>query len=184
MNKICIRCGTDLGALTGASEESITKIEQLRQWEIEVPSPLCASCFGQILDQAQNRYGQEFLYPQAPPQKIIEEMRKKSLAIELFTFNPYDKGAYKNLGFVSAHVVLGTGPLTTLATAVTDLMGRQSDLYVEKIKEAEAACLYKLKTIAHKRLATAVIGLNVSYQELTSNHGMIMISMTGTAVAL
>jgi uncharacterized protein YbjQ (UPF0145 family) len=52
------------------------------------------------------------------------------------------------------------------------------------LNEAEKNCLHRLKESAFNKGASAVIGLQVRYAELSNANGMIMVNMAGTAVAV
>jgi uncharacterized protein YbjQ (UPF0145 family) len=165
-------------------EQNPAKLEQLRKWNVHVPEPLCVSCFSRYLAQAEARYGEDFDYAEDPPPEFLNDLRFQIEKIGVFTFNPYnEEGAYKNLGLVSGYATVGTGLLTAAVSAVNDFLGEDSQIYNDKMKEAEALCLHKLKARAHALGATAVIALSVSFTELTSGHGMLMIGMIGTAVS-
>jgi uncharacterized protein YbjQ (UPF0145 family) len=169
--------------LTGSLEESLTKVEQLRKWDLDVPSPICATCFGELSSEAHRRYGPDFSYLEDPPEDLQASIESRINSIQVFTFNPYNEGAYKNLGLASGYVTLGTGPISSLALAASDFLGQDSQSYNNKMLEAQKACLRKLKENAHQKGATAVIGLLVSVSELTHGHGAILFSMLGTAVS-
>ncbi|MDR1395358.1 MAG: heavy metal-binding domain-containing protein [Deltaproteobacteria bacterium] len=183
MSKFCISCGVNISPLTGAMEQNPAKLEQLRRWNINVPEPLCVSCFSNCLAQAENRYGPDFVYTEDPSPEFLAQLRQQISQIKIFTFNPFnEEGAYKGLGLVSGYTTIGTGFLTELVSAFTDFMGDDSKIYNDKMTQAEASCLLKLKTRAHALGANAVIGLSVSFTELTAGHGMLMLGMIGTAV--
>jgi uncharacterized protein YbjQ (UPF0145 family) len=185
MSKICARCGADLSPFTGTMEANQVKISKLRAWDVDVPSPICESCFGQLIDQTSRQFGlEDFYFEEAPPKDFRDKVFKAIDAVEVFTFNPYEFGSYRNLGLVTGFVVLGTGPLTSIATTITDVLGQDSQIYNEKLNQAEVSCLSKLKNNAHKKGATAVIGLQVTFQELTAINGMLLVAMVGTAVNL
>jgi uncharacterized protein YbjQ (UPF0145 family) len=165
-------------------EQNPAKLEQLRKWNVYVPEPLCVSCFSQYLAQAEARYGDDFVYEEDPPAEFIRNLRLQIDRLAVFTFNPFnEEGAYKNLGLVSGYATIGTGLLTSVVSTLNDFLGEDSQIYNDKMSEAEGVCLHKLKTRAHSMGATAVIGLTVSFTELTSGHGMLMIGMNGTAVS-
>jgi hypothetical protein len=63
MSNACAECGADLGGLTGSVEMTDAKVEKLREWEVDVPTPICAACFGRVLDGAQARLGSALGYP-------------------------------------------------------------------------------------------------------------------------
>jgi uncharacterized protein YbjQ (UPF0145 family) len=183
MSKFCVKCGVNISPLTGAMEQNPAKLEQLRKWNVYVPEPLCVSCFSQYLAQAEARYGDGFVYEEDPSPEFLKEVQLQIDKIGVFTFNPFnEEGAYKNLGLVSGYATIGTGILTDMVSTINDFLGEDSHVYNDKMKQAEALCLQKLKARAHALGATAVIAISVSFTELTSGHGMLMIGMIGTAV--
>ncbi|MDR1084235.1 MAG: heavy metal-binding domain-containing protein [Deltaproteobacteria bacterium] len=183
MSKFCVNCGINISPFTGAMEQNPAKLEQLRKWNVYVPEPLCVSCFSNFLTKAETRYGSDFVYEEDPPKVFLEKLYQKINKIEVFTFNPFnEEGAYRNLGLVSGYATIGTSFLTSLVSSIDDFLGEDSKVYNDKMSEAEAACLYKLKTRAHALGATAVIALSVTFTELTLGHGMLMLGMIGTAV--
>jgi uncharacterized protein YbjQ (UPF0145 family) len=184
MSKFCVKCGVNISPLTGALEQNPAKLEQLRKWNVYVPEPLCVGCFGQYLTQAETRYGEGFVYEEDPSEEFLRLLNARIDQINVYTFNPYnEEGAYKNLGLVSGYATLGTGFLTAMVSTINDFLGEDSEIYNDKMKQAESLCLLKLKTQAHALGATAVIALSTSFTELTVGHGMLMIGMFGTAVS-
>jgi uncharacterized protein YbjQ (UPF0145 family) len=184
MDKFCEVCGADLGPFTGSLEMSITKIEQLRKWNLDVPSPICGNCFHDILKVAESKYGKDFAYEEDPPQDLKQRTRELIKRLKVWTTNPFPPGSISNLGIVSGHVIVGTGPLTAISSALTDLLGKKSEVYAEILEVAEKNCLNILKENAVKKGAGAIIGLRVNYTELTGANGMIMVNMLGNAVTL
>lgn len=182
MSKICAECGTDLSALTGAVEESDTKIELLRDWEVDVPAPICAACFGKILDSAQARLGPSFTFPDEPPADFRAKALERRRAIEIVTGPPLGPGPFVNLGLVTGHAVVGTGPLTSLASGLTDIIGGRSKIHGEKLDLAETICLDEIKSKAVRKGATLIANLQTSWSELTAGHGMLLVAMVGTAL--
>jgi uncharacterized protein YbjQ (UPF0145 family) len=182
MSKQCARCGKDLNPLTGSLETSHTKVEQLRKWGIDVPSPICLSCFNESLLLGERRYGSEFFFEEDPPEDLKERIEKQVLKLEVWTINPYPPGSIINLGLVSHYIIVGTGPLSSLHTTITELFSQNDELYQERLEEAEVACLKGIKEKAFSKGASAIIGLHTNVVELAASHGMFLLSMRGNAV--
>jgi uncharacterized protein YbjQ (UPF0145 family) len=182
MTKFCAVCGTDISPFTGSLEQSPSKIEQLQKWDMDIPTPLCASCFSDFLLQAEKKYGPDFIYEEDPPQDFQTHLEQDIQKVQLFTFNPYIEGAYKNLGLVASFVTLGTGPLTTIASTLDDALGNDSKIYDDKLEEAHKTCINKIKTNAHHKGASAVVSMQITFTELTKGHGMLLVCMIGTAI--
>ncbi|MDR2459173.1 MAG: heavy metal-binding domain-containing protein [Deltaproteobacteria bacterium] len=182
MERKCVICRTDLNPLSGALEASLTKIEKLQKWNMDVPSPICANCFSNILARAEARFGEEFNYEYDPPPEFTKETLDAIRNLNVYTYNPYTISEAKYLDLVSSHIIIGTSLLTELSSKLTDLLGQTSSAYNEVLIVAERDCLYQLKENAFKKGANAVVSLKVNYTELTDASGMIMVNMMGTAV--
>lgn len=86
------------------------------------------------------------------------------------------------VGIVSGHSVIGTGPISALASAFTDFFGKESVAYQEKIRDAEGKALLMAKMQAVELGASLISGMTITVSEATSGHGMIMVTCVGTAI--
>ncbi len=89
---------------------------------------------------------------------------------------------YEVLGLVTAQSVTGTGIFSEVSMSVSDLLGKESESMSSKMKDAENICLARLRHEATVMGGNAVVGLSLTYAEMGSLRGMIMICCTGTAV--
>lgn len=180
MAEVCAVCGETFGFMTGlASGKSIA--EELRATGVDVPTPICQYCASQykLHGAAAKDTIQATMRPSGSVKKEIPVSVQQ---IPVSTINIYEGGGFTFVGPVSAHVALGTGPISQLLSSVTDFFGEQSESYNKKMEEAESACLLKLKQKTDGMGADAVIGLQTTYTELTHGHGMLLVSMIGTAI--
>lgn len=102
--------------------------------------------------------------------------------IPVLTVSCISDESYEYIGFVSAHVALGTGPFSQIFSWFSDLFGRKSETYNVKVKAAEKACLLEIRNNASSLGAHMIVGLTTTYTELTRGSGQILVCMTGTAV--
>lgn len=86
------------------------------------------------------------------------------------------------LGIASGHSVIGTGPISSIASAFTDFFGKESMAYLEKIRTAEKSAMLGARIQAVEMGGTALCGCTLTVSEATSGHGMIMVSFVGTAI--
>ena len=180
--KTCARCGRDISPLTGSLEVSHTRVEQLRKWGVDVPSPICSPCFSDCLALAERRYGPEFSYEEDPPPDLTEKIERQVSLLDVWSGFPFPPGSVINLGLVSHHVIVGTGPLRSIASTLTDLLSQNDEVYQERLEAAEAACLRKIREKAFSKGASAVTGLAFSVAELRAGNGMFLFSASGNAV--
>lgn len=160
----CSRCGKSIGAWFGIPPANQEELQHLEELNFKPDGLLCNMCYHTLLDEAKRN----------PDQKVNN--------LTVSTINPYSPHEYENLGFISAHTALGTGPLNQLFAGVTDVLGQQSESYNRKMIEAEKNCLVSLKNKAHELGANEVVGVRTTYTELTKGHGMLLVCMTGTAI--
>lgn len=167
MAEVCIKCGKKIGGLLGLASADESRLDLLRKDGVDVPQGMCHPCSVPYLEaERKTKKPKPFVVPDVP----------------IFTYPPADNERFTNVGIASAHVAMGTGPISQILSSINDLFGEQSETYSKKMIEAEDACLAKLKIRAHEMGADAVIGMHTTYTELTSGHGMLLVCMTGTAV--
>lgn len=176
MADVCAVCGKRLGGVFGGIEGANNFVlSDCTEAGIEHPSPICHICIkpysrkAELLISEKNTQNGKHATAE-PPQ------------LPIYTINPYPYGSYEFIGLVSAYVALGTGLVSGLLSSVSDFFGQESGAYNEKMTQATAACIIKLRRSALDMGANAVIGLQTTFTELTAGHGQIMVAMIGTAV--
>ena len=92
------------------------------------------------------------------------------------------RGTEKDCGLVSGYCILGTGPISSLLSSITDFFGMKSNAFSAKAKEAEKIALDMMKREALQRGANAVYGVRINLTEATSGQGMLMVSVSGSAM--
>lgn len=174
MGETCAVCGRKLGGLLGLVSADEEELKTYREKGENIPTPLCHACSLPYVQKAK-----ESLHLLEPNHTLSAKIPD----ISIYTFNPFAlRNDYTNLGLITSHVALGTGPFAGILSSIEDLAGEQSDIYDRKMQKATQACLDKLKIKAASVGADAAIGVQVSYTELTAGHGMVMVCMSGTAV--
>jgi uncharacterized protein YbjQ (UPF0145 family) len=88
------------------------------------------------------------------------------------------------LGVVFGDSVLGVNVFKDLLGGLRDIIGGRSGTYERELGAARDAALEGLLAQAQSLGADAVIGIDIDYEVLGSNNGMLMVSASGTAVAL
>ena len=89
--------------------------------------------------------------------------------------------AYK--GIVFGEVVSGVNFIKDMFSSITDMIGR-SGTYEKELQEAREKALAEMSERAAKLGADAVVGVDVDYEVLGETNGMLMVSVSGTAVKL
>ena len=88
------------------------------------------------------------------------------------------------LGIVFGDAVVGVNVFKDLLGGLRDLVGGRSGTYERELGTARDSALANLMEQARLVGADAVIGVDIDYEVLGSNNGMLMVTASGTAVAL
>lgn len=85
-------------------------------------------------------------------------------------------------GIVAGEAVLGANVLKDLFAGIRDFVGGRSATYEKELQHARKIALEELQENARKLGANAVIGIDIDYEVLGKENGMLMVSVSGTAV--
>ena len=85
-------------------------------------------------------------------------------------------------GIVFGEVISGVNWVRDLTAGLSNFFGGRSGTYEEELTNARETALRELERRAQERGANAVVGVDVDYEILGSNNGMLMVSVSGTAV--
>lgn len=88
----------------------------------------------------------------------------------------------KYCGIVAGEAVLGANVLKDLFAGVRDFIGGRSGTYEKELQRARDIAMEELKERAEELGANAVIGIDIDYEVLGKENGMLMVSVSGTAV--
>lgn len=86
------------------------------------------------------------------------------------------------LGIVTGEAIVGANIFKDLFANIRDMVGGRSAAYEKELERARQLALDDLKNAAERVGADAVIGVDIDYEVLGSNNGMLMVSVSGTAV--
>ena len=90
-------------------------------------------------------------------------------------------------GIVFGEVVSGVNFVKDMFSSITDIFGGRSSTYENELEEAREKAIEEMCERAAKRGkrgANAVVGVDVDYEVLGKENGMLMVSVSGTAVKL
>ncbi len=86
------------------------------------------------------------------------------------------------LGVVSGEAILGANIVRDLFAGVRDIIGGRSAAYEQELRRAKEIALAEMQEQGAALGATAVVGVDLDYETLGANGGMLMVSASGTAV--
>ncbi|WP_297236055.1 putative heavy metal-binding protein [uncultured Flavonifractor sp.] len=87
-------------------------------------------------------------------------------------------------GIVFGEVVSGVDFFRDFGAGLRNFFGGRSAGYEEELQKAREEAIEEMCQRAAKLGADAVIGVDVDYEVLGTNNGMLMVSVSGTAVQL
>lgn len=87
-------------------------------------------------------------------------------------------------GIVFGEVVSGVNFIKDFMGGLRDIVGGRSGTYENELAEARDKAVEEMMHRAQKMGANAVVGVDVDYEVLGEKNGMLMVSVSGTAVVL
>ncbi|MCH8840171.1 MAG: heavy metal-binding domain-containing protein [Planctomycetes bacterium] len=100
------------------------------------------------------------------------------------TPNIEGKEIYEYLGIVAGEAIMGANIFRDFLAGITDIIGGRSGVYEDKLIEARETALTELEQHATQRGANAVVGVDIDYEVLGKTNGMLMVTVSGTAVKI
>jgi uncharacterized protein YbjQ (UPF0145 family) len=86
------------------------------------------------------------------------------------------------LGIVTGEAIIGANVFRDMFAAVRDIVGGRSATYERGLAEAREVALAEMQKRAEEMGANAIVGIDLDYEVLGQNNGMLMVSCSGTAV--
>ena len=88
------------------------------------------------------------------------------------------------LGIVTGEAIIGANIFKDFMAGIRDIVGGRAGAYEDALRSAREESLREMAEEAGARGADAIIGVDLDYEVLGSGNGMLMVSSSGTAVAL
>jgi uncharacterized protein YbjQ (UPF0145 family) len=88
------------------------------------------------------------------------------------------------LGIVTGETIIGANIFRDFFAGIRDIVGGRSGSYEKVLGEARETALREMQERAALLGATAVIGVDLDYEVLGAQNGMLMVTASGTAVVL
>ena len=87
-------------------------------------------------------------------------------------------------GIVFGEVISGVNFMKDMMAGFSNFFGGRSNTYEDELLKARETALKELESRAHNIGANAVIGVDVDYEVLGADNGMLMVTVSGTAVVV
>lgn len=112
--------------------------------------------------------------------------RNKNIQTMILSTTPSIEGRtiteYK--GVVFGEVISGVNFFRDFAASVRNLIGGRSGSYEDELIKARTQAMREMSDRAADLGANAVVGIDIDYEVLGENGGMLMVTASGTAVKL
>ena len=86
------------------------------------------------------------------------------------------------IDIVSGETIIGANIFKDFLAGIRDIVGGRSGSYEKVLREAKETAIKEMKERAHYLGADAIIGVDLDYESLGKNGGMLMVTASGTAV--
>ncbi len=88
------------------------------------------------------------------------------------------------LGVVSGEAIIGAHIFRDIFAGITNIIGGRAGGYEKALREARDIALQEMTDEARRLGADAVVGVDLDYESLGPDGGMLMVTAAGTAVKL
>jgi uncharacterized protein YbjQ (UPF0145 family) len=87
-------------------------------------------------------------------------------------------------GVVTGEAILGANIFKDFFAGIRDIVGGRSAAYEKELKKAREIAFEEMSKQANDLGANAIIGIDIDYETVGNQGGMLMVSVSGTAVTL
>ena len=87
-------------------------------------------------------------------------------------------------GVVTGETVIGANIFRDLFAGITNIIGGRAGGYEKALREARDIAIREMCEEAAKLGADAVVGVDLDYEAMGADNGMLMVTAAGTAVKL
>jgi len=98
------------------------------------------------------------------------------------TPNVEGKRIVQYFGIVTGEAIMGANIFRDLFAGIRDIVGGRSGAYEKELSQARQIAMEEMEAMAAQLGANAVVGVDLDYEVLGANSGMLMVTACGTAV--
>ncbi len=88
------------------------------------------------------------------------------------------------LGIVTGETIIGANAIKDFMAGLTDFFGGRSTTYEKVLIEAKETAIKELEERAARLGANAIVGIDLDYETVGQKGGMLMVTVSGTAVVI
>jgi len=86
------------------------------------------------------------------------------------------------LGVVNGEAIIGANLFKDLFASIRNVVGGRAGAYERTLADARRIAIEEMQAEAGRLGANAIIGIDVDYEVLGADNGMLMVCVSGTAV--
>ena len=87
-------------------------------------------------------------------------------------------------GVVTGETIIGANFIKDFFAGIRDIVGGRSGSYEKVLREAKDSAMSEMVDRARELGADAIVGIDLDYETVGPNGGMLMVAASGTAVQL
>ena len=87
-------------------------------------------------------------------------------------------------GVVTGEAILGANIFKDIFASIRDIVGGRSAAYEEELHKARTIAFEEMSQQATDLGANAIVGIDIDYETVGAQGGMLMVSVSGTAVTI
>ena len=87
-------------------------------------------------------------------------------------------------GIVFGEIITGVNVIKDFAAGLSNFFGGRSGTYEDELIQARQQAIVEMEKRAQQLGANAVVGVDIDYEVLGANNGMLMVTASGTAVVV
>jgi len=87
-------------------------------------------------------------------------------------------------GVVTGEAILGANIFKDVFASIRDIVGGRSAAYERELQKAREIAFEEMSERATELGANAIVGIDIDYETVGSQGGMLMVSVSGTAVTV
>jgi uncharacterized protein YbjQ (UPF0145 family) len=85
-------------------------------------------------------------------------------------------------GVVTGEAILGANIFKDFFAGIRDIVGGRSAAYERELQKAREIAFEEMSQKARDRGGNAIVGIDIDYETVGAHGGMLMVSVSGTAV--
>ena len=87
-------------------------------------------------------------------------------------------------GVVTGEAILGANIFKDMFASIRDIVGGRSAAYEQELQKARIIAFEEMSQQAADLGANAIVGIDIDYETVGAQGGMLMVSVSGTAVTI